>query len=38
MVEYDVKKSIYEKYRPDKFLTLPIFPSEIFYICFNVSA
>ena len=28
-------KSIYEKYRPDKFLTLPIFPSEIFYICFN---
>ena len=28
-------KGIYEKYRPDTFLTLPIFPSEIFYICFK---
>ena len=28
-------KGIYEKYKPDKFLTLPIFPSEIFYICFK---
>jgi hypothetical protein len=28
-------KGIYEKYKPDTFLTLPIFPSEIFYICYK---
>ena len=28
-------KAIYEKYRPDTLLTLPIFPCEIFYICYN---
>ena len=28
-------KAIYEKYRPDTLLTLPIFPSEIFYVCYN---
>ena len=28
-------KEIYEKYKPDKLLTLPIFPSEIFYICYR---
>ena len=28
-------KAIYEKYMPDKLLTLPIFPCEIFYICYN---
>ncbi len=28
-------KSLFDKYRPDTLLTLPIFPSEIFYICFN---
>ena len=28
-------KGIFEKYKPDTFLTLPIFPSEIFYICYN---
>ena len=28
-------KAIYEKYKPDSFLTLPIFPSEIFYICYK---
>jgi len=28
-------KAIYEKYKPDTFLTLPIFPSEIFYICYK---
>ena len=28
-------KEIYEKYKPDKLLTLPIFPSEIFYICYK---
>ena len=28
-------KELYEKYKPDKLLTLPIFPCEIFYICFN---
>ena len=28
-------KGIFEKYKPDTFLTLPIFASEIFYICYN---
>ena len=28
-------KAIYEKYKPDSLLTLPIFPSEIFYICYK---
>ena len=28
-------KAIYEKYKPDTLLTIPIFPSEIFYICYN---
>ena len=28
-------KAIYEKYKPDKLLTIPIFPSEIFYICYK---
>ena len=31
----DNPKELYEKYKPDKLLTLPIFPCEIFYICFN---
>ena len=28
-------KEIYEKIKPNNFLTLPIFPSEIFYICYK---
>ena len=28
-------KAIYEKYMPDKLLTIPIFPCEIFYICYK---
>ena len=28
-------EAIYEKYKPDKLLTLPIFPCEIFYICYK---
>ena len=31
----DNPNELYEKYKPDKLLTLPIFPCEIFYICFN---
>ena len=30
-------KKIFEKYKPDTFPAMPIFPSEIFYVCYNES-
>ena len=31
----DEIKNCYEKYKPYSLITMPIFPSEIFYICYN---
>ena len=28
-------ENLYEQYKPNSFLAMPIFPSEIFYICYN---